>query len=126
MIELRYTVSGPPVPWQRARSNGKQRWTAPKMRHAKIAHQLTAIANRPRGWPLDARYELEVTAFCLPIQRGDADNYGKLVSDALQGALYTNDRRVTRCDSRREIDRDRPRTEVVVRILETTKPPRKR
>jgi Holliday junction resolvase RusA-like endonuclease len=126
--ELRYTLLGPPVPWQRAKTTrAGRRYTDPRMQHAQHAHRWLAIAAKQRAvragveWDCEdreARYELEVVAFCLPSQRGDADNYAKLVADAAQGGvLYPNDRQVTEVIGRRRIDRGKPRTEVRIRRL---------
>ncbi|UJR81471.1 RusA family crossover junction endodeoxyribonuclease [Sandaracinus amylolyticus] len=120
MTELRYTLPGRPVTWKRARSKGSQRWTDPAMRAAQHAHALLvqSLVARMRTWPLEAHYTLEVVAYCAPVQRGDADNYAKLVADALQGVAYTNDRRLVDVRGRREIDAASPRTEVVLRVVE--------
>lgn len=117
--ELRYTLPGRPTTWKRARSKGAQRWTDHGMRRAQHAHGCLArtLVARMRTWPLDAHYALEVVAYCDPTQRGDADNYAKLVADALQGIAYVNDRRLVDVRGRREIDRANPRTEVVVRVV---------
>jgi Holliday junction resolvase RusA-like endonuclease len=125
VAELRYTLAGPPVPWQRARSNPRTgaRYTCPRMRAAMDAHRWTCVAalgRMPGQWsPTDATavYALHVTAWCTPRQRGDVDNLSKLVADALQGIAYVNDRQIARVDARREVDGVHPRTVVVLRRI---------
>jgi Holliday junction resolvase RusA-like endonuclease len=118
--EIRYTLLGKPYAWKRTSdmhlANGRRVHATPaEMRHAQAAHRWHALSVRPRGWVETGAFEIEVIAYEHPSQRGDSDNYGKLVKDALQKVIYRNDRSVVRDVFERRVDRDRPRTEVVVR-----------
>jgi Holliday junction resolvase RusA-like endonuclease len=126
--ELAYVLLGPPVPWQRARSNRRTgaHFTDPRMKLAQNEHRwMAAIVLRCAvraglDWDdedRDARYELEVIAHCAPTSRGDSDNYGKLVADALQRVLYPNDRQLVRVIGERRVTRELPRTSVRIRRL---------
>ena len=122
MSEIRYVLGGRPCPWQRARASGPARYTPQRMRAAQSAHRLAAsvaITRLPgRSWPLAGAFAVDVEVYEHPSQRGDVDNLGKLVLDALQGVAYVTDRSVVEVHFRRRVDRERPRTEVVVRRLE--------
>ncbi len=119
--ELRYTLEGRPVPWQRAKSTGKRRYTDPAMKAAQASHRWLALAARPRGWLDTGDFVIEVVAYVHPMQRADSDNLGKLVKDALQRVAYRHDGLVSRDAFERRVDRERPRTEVVVRRLEAAR-----
>lgn len=117
MNVLRYVLEGKPVPWQRASKAGKRHFTAPKMREAQDAHRWKALQVRPFSWSQEGVFEIEVVAYRTALSRGDSDNYGKLVKDALQGIAYRNDHQVKRDLFTKETDRERPRTEVTVRRI---------
>lgn len=124
--ELTYTLEGRPTSWKRTEGKGRVRFTGPAMRAAKAAHAYAALAARQawavkhrRPWPLAGAFVVDVQAY-MP-HRGslpDWDNLGKLVSDAVQGVLFTDDVQVEDGRVRRFIDRDRPRCEVRVRLME--------
>lgn len=119
MTELAYVLPGRPQSWKRTGGKGRVKFTDPEMRRFKRIHMLAAQAAASKvRWVVDedAEYELEVLAFMkdrrsLP----DWDNLGKLISDAIEGVAYANDRQVSDGVVRRRIDRERPRTEVRVR-----------
>jgi Holliday junction resolvase RusA-like endonuclease len=116
--ELRYTLEGRPTSWKRTNTWQGRRITGRDMKRAQDAHRWAATAARPKAWALDAEMALEVSAY-MPNARSapDADNVLKLVADALQGIAYANDRQLVRVVCERHIDRENPRTEVVVRRL---------
>lgn len=91
-MRLEFTVPGKPVPWQRAASRGRQRFTSPKHRAYKTKVGYAALAARPKGWPLDARYAVRITAYTT--RRPDLDNIAKMVLDSIIGVLLSDDRRV--------------------------------
>jgi Holliday junction resolvase RusA-like endonuclease len=49
-----------------------------------------------------------------PSQRGDLDNYNKVMFDALQGLAYVNDNQIIEIHSFREDDKYNPRVEFLV------------
>lgn len=85
-----FFVPGTPVTWKRARSNGARRWTDPRDRQWRDALRLGAMAARPKGWPLSARY---VVAIDVLVKRdvGDVDNFAKALLDAAKGVLWDDD-----------------------------------
>jgi len=85
-----FFVEGVPVTWKRARSNGARRWTDPRDRAWRDALRLGAMAARPKGWPLSARYTVAIDVF---VRRdvGDVDNFAKGLLDAAKGVLWDDD-----------------------------------
>lgn len=99
---LRMIVPGRPVPWQRAGSFGKRRFTPKKMldhqrRVKDIAFQIWR-GRAPWPGPIGARLY-----FSFPLNKdgsetaaliGDGDNLNKLILDALSKLVYLDDRQV--------------------------------
>lgn len=53
------------------------------------------LSRRPKHWRTTERYALAVRAYLRNASgEGDADNYVKLIKDALQGIAWANDRQV--------------------------------
>jgi Holliday junction resolvase RusA-like endonuclease len=112
-----FRVPGLPVAWNNAliRYAGRRPFLAPKAREWKQQIALAAMQTRPGGWPLDRRYDVELTSvFANP--RADADGPVKLVLDALTGCAWTDDRLVARVTASKLVDADAPRIEVVLRL----------
>lgn len=119
-----FFVEGTPVTWKRARSNGARRWTDPRDRQWRDALRLGAMAARPKGWPLSARY---VVAIDVLVKRdvGDVDNFAKALLDAAKGVLWDDD--VAVCDLHVARTRaDRPGMSVHVEADETVRRSAKR
>lgn len=113
---VRFTVSGPPRTWKRTNNvNGRRITPTEQREYQRLVRHLAALS-KPAGWPMHARYRMLVTVF-RKADAGDWDNFGKNVSDALEGALYDNDRRIKDARCVLEIDRIRPRVEVEVEVL---------
>ena len=60
---------------------------------------------------------LTVACYFPDARRRDADNVLKAVMDGLNGVAYDDDSRVVSATVTKDIDRERPRTEVTVRYL---------
>ncbi len=85
MSRVSFTVPGRPVPWKRARSNGKARYTDPAQSSYAAKLRWCAIAAvTGRQWDRTGRYRVDVHAF-IRGSRPDVDNIAKIVGDALQG-----------------------------------------
>jgi len=115
-VIVEFTVEGPPLTWKRTNAYAGKRITPKAQRAYQALVRHVATLHRPAGWPMEARYRLHVVAFRAR-DAGDWDNYAKNVSDALQGALYFDDRRIVDGRCTLEIDRERPRVEVTVEAL---------
>ena len=134
-MKISFTVDGNPFGWQRA---GQNHYTGAVYTQNKTRQheQLVALAYRlaAKGYmfPADTYVDLEVIAYVKipksatkarrakmlsgkirPTTKPDWDNLGKLVSDALNGVAYDDDKRVV--DARvRKFYSDRPRTQVTL------------
>lgn len=95
---ITFHVPGPPVPWMRAASKGNRRFTPPEMRRYK-ANIINAFCIAREGvyWNYKAdAYALTVEVTPVDGRCGDWDNYGKVVSDALNKWAYDDDRLIKR------------------------------
>lgn len=116
MTRLAFVVPGPPLTWKRT-----NKWQGRSLTPTEQRDYQRHIANcawlaRPAEWPLDRKYRLTVTVYRVSDQ-GDWDNYGKNVSDACEGVLWSNDRRIKDARCVLEIDRKAPRIEVVAEVM---------
>ena len=117
-MEFTFTVFGRPRTWQRTNDVRGRRVTDKAQREAKRQIAWLALAARPKGWPMGAEYEV-ITLGVWPDRRyGDVDRLSSLVMDALEGVAYEQDRQVAAQTSARALDRDNPRTEVIVRVYD--------
>jgi Holliday junction resolvase RusA-like endonuclease len=117
---IEFVIAGDPVPWARAGSNGKQRFTRDRMAQQQ---QLVAGAARLAGaTPVRGPVRLLVVAYRRTRRRLDWDNLGKLVSDALQGVAYFDDDQVDDARVVKALDAKRPRTEITIEPLADTVP----
>lgn len=106
MVTLRFDVPGIPVPKARARVGRRggftPKRTADYTRVVRDAASLM-VALLGREWDTNAAH-YRLTVYVVPLApkkqrgpdelRGDWDNYGKLVSDALNGVAWKDDRAV--------------------------------
>lgn len=122
-VIARFTVSGDPVPKQRARvvrgKDGKTRaFTPDKTKSAleQVAWSFRAAAGSYEPEP-DATYGIFALFFMGNRQRKDVDNLLKTVLDALNGLAYADDSQVVEVSARKSMvlnDPSAARTEVVV------------
>lgn len=120
MSELRYTLEGRPVSWQRTNVVRGRLVTDAGQRVAKRAHSLAAAAAMRIAAPwrgLEGVFEVEVRSYYPNGVQGDIDRLAGIPLDALEGITYKADRQVKRLMVTVAIDRERPRTEVVVRRI---------
>ncbi len=111
---IAFYVPGPPVPWKRARSNGKRRYTDPKMgayqAHIRGSAKMDgALPEKPLDGPLAValdvaigipkswskrKQEQALTGALLPTSTPDLDNVQKQLGDALNGVLWVDDAQI--------------------------------
>ena len=95
---IKFSVPTEPVPFKRARTNGKRHFNDPRYTdyknyvglHAKVAMQGRA--------PFDGAIRITVTVNTkykpTTLQAGDIDNHLKAVMDALNGICFVDDRQI--------------------------------
>ena len=70
------------------------------------------------GEPLRGRLAIEVTIYFKTKRRADWDNFHKLSMDALSGIVWEDDSQIEQALVRKCYDKERPRIEVEVRVLQ--------
>ena len=113
---ITFTVEGVPVPWARAGSRGKRRYTPASMAVYKLCVGMEARmamkAGEPSRGPVEIRYSFglpvpkswskkdraaALRSDIFPTVKPDLDNLEKLISDALKQIVYDDDKQI--CDS---------------------------
>lgn len=118
MRELRFTVPGQPLPWQRARRKGKQHFNSPEQVAYKDRIRWAALQAGARlRPPHSGRASVEALVVVASKRRSDLDNFAKQLGDAGNGLLWEDDSQIDEWLIRRRVDRENPRVEVVVRML---------
>lgn len=120
-----FTVPGVPVPKARPRfdSRHSRTFTPQRTAEGEARVQQHLFVSQPRLRPCDGRMRLEVTCYLPGAARGDWDNFGKLISDALNGAAWRDDRQVAEAHIRVQLFAPDPRTEIRVWLLEEPRAP---
>ncbi len=114
-----YTIEGRPISINSARAAVKVKGvprliTTKKARDWKTKAAWSLIAQRGTTPCICGPCEVSLTIY-LPTRAGDADNYVKMVLDALQtAAIIANDRQVQQLTVRKEVDKARPRVEISI------------
>lgn len=138
-LVCQFRIEGEPVAWARARlattDAGPQFVTAkPQRQHGRFIHQLGALAMRGRP-PADGAVAVAVMVWrsmpkrftkaqradaaagrLRPTQKPDADNFAKLVKDALNGVAWVDDAQVVDLMVRKFYTTAEPCTDVTVRL----------
>ncbi len=118
---IRFTVEGVPRPKARARRGAGGRWYTPEATRA-YEDAVSVAARTARGAePFEGTVRLSVALWLPDLRRRDIDNCAKSICDALNGIAYEDDSQIAELIIRRHVDRERPRTEVIV---ERAKEPR--
>lgn len=117
-MELRATIEGRCVPWQRTASYQGRKLTTKKQReYQRLIRQVVAMS-KPPGWPMDALYAVEIILYAHPKQRFDLDNAAKQFLDSSNKLVWNDDHQVRALAVVKRLDRERPRVEVCVVPLE--------
>jgi Holliday junction resolvase RusA-like endonuclease len=122
-VNLIFEIPGPPQPKERARRNNTTgRWYTPERtrlyeRHARSCATVARMS-LGRPWPMDAAYRVEIVIYMPDRRTRDGDNVFKAVADAGNRVLWNDDRQIKQHEVTLELDRERPRVEVRVEVLE--------
>lgn len=126
-----FTVPGKPQPKERPRLGRGRVYTPPKTRAYErtvksAAWAALAMARRLRTWPLDRVYRFDVVLFMPDARTRDDDNCVKSLRDGCEGVVFSKDRQVRGGNVEVRLDRERPRAEVTVSVLQSDPLPPKR
>jgi Holliday junction resolvase RusA-like endonuclease len=132
--EWRIEIPGRAVAWARARSNGKIRFTDPKMASAQnwiklcaidqvgqlcltgpLVISVTATIEVPASWS-QAKRQRALMGLSYPTGKPDLDNYCKLVGDALNGIVWADDAQIVQANIRKQYGSE-PSTVLTVKAL---------
>lgn len=114
---FRFVVPGPPQPKERPRIGKGGRVYTPRRTHDyEGAIQGYALASRPPAWALKhaAGYVVRLRVYFPDERRRDLDNVLKAALDALNGIAWNDDSQVRELHVHREVDRHRPRIDMLV------------
>jgi len=116
---MRFVIPGPTKPKEAARRDPRSgRWFKPQStREYMRTVRQSALAARPAGWPMDARYRVTLDIYFQDRRRRDVDNVSKAVHDACTGALWGDDSQVHSATQNKHLDRESPRLEVTVEVM---------
>jgi Holliday junction resolvase RusA-like endonuclease len=113
MLLAAFTVPGQPIPKQRARVVGRHAYSPRRTRDAELRIAQRLVVTHPHLRPSVARLRA-VLRFHIKGQRGDADNFGKLVLDAGNGRIWRDDAQIDQLDVSVVRSDPEPRTSVEV------------
>jgi crossover junction endodeoxyribonuclease RusA len=121
-VKIAFVIPGPPRPKQRARRGRNGHWYTPVEtreyeRRVKV-WAFRAAYMHDEGWPMDAAYRVEVVLYMPDKRTRDGDNVLKSIQDGANGVLWRDDRQVVETTVRKDLDRDDPRAEVVVEVVQ--------
>lgn len=117
MERLTFVIEGDPVPKGRPRSTRSGHTYTPQRtrdEEARIRDIVAPLVSEPFDGPV----HMQLTFYCKTLRRTDLDNLEKLVCDALNGIVYTDDHWVHSKTSSlfRKAIGETPRTEVRVEV----------
>lgn len=112
-----FTVPGAPVPKARARVVGRRAFTPRRTSDAEQRIAARLFVQYPHLTPSVARLRA-VFRFHIKGVRGDADNFGKLALDAMQGKAFVNDSQIDSLDVQVLRSSADPRTEIELWVLQ--------
>lgn len=114
---LTFTVPGKPQGKQRPRVVSGRAYTPNETVMFERSVGFCALAERPRGWPLDATYRVTIAARYADKRLRDLDNLIKSVLDGLNGVAWKDDSQVIVITAAKETGQHVAETEVSVEVL---------
>lgn len=123
MTRLAFTVPGKPQPKERARRGRGGRWYTPEKtrryqhRVSSYAHTATLVHHWHRP---GTAYDVTAKVYFPDRRPRDIDNVIKSLLDGINKSrrVWEDDRQVRRVTAERALDREHPRVEVVIEVVE--------
>lgn len=124
-MKVRFNIDGPPVPKQRPRFDPRTRrtYTAKRTRAyerscAQVASTVATQLGAKREVFASSRISATFEVYMHDRRPRDVDNCAKSVLDGIvKSGLIRDDRQVDELIVRRHLDRERPRVEVVLKVM---------
>lgn len=122
MKSLKFVCFGPPVPKGRPRFSRKcgRAFTPSKTRDYEAFVSDTAIkaVAAAESWPVDAKYCVSCTMYFGDKRRRDGINVMMSLQDAMNAVVYDDDSQIKRGHYEVLYDKDDPRLEVCVTVID--------
>lgn len=112
---IRFTVPGNPIPWARQRiARNGHHFTDARTKRAKLTVEIAARSAMHGDpsllWPV----RVTLRFFRETRQRCDLDRLASLPLDAMNEIVYHDDLQVVELHASKAVDKDNPRTEIIV------------
>ena len=122
-MKFALTIPGKPQPKQRARRGKGGRWYTPKATRQYEAHVRSMVSAEKRFAQFvgfgSARVSVTIDVYWPDRRRRDLDNAVKSILDGCtKAALWDDDSQVAELTVRAHVDRERPRAELVVEVMD--------
>ena len=118
MTSFTFHPPGKPVPKMRARVTSGHSYTPAPTVIWEALVRVSAFAQVPEGWPMDARYRVTLHVTCDDRRRSDVDNHAKSSGmDALNGVAWHDDSQVDELHVYRTVDKSCPGVRCTVEVL---------
>ncbi len=119
-MKLAFSVFGPPVPKERARSSQGQHYTPKRTREYEQLigwHARQAMLKcKEERWDTQREYAVRLAVYVPDKRRRDVDNLVKSCLDGCNGILWVDDSQVVECSVRKIVSCE-PRIEMEVRSV---------
>lgn len=115
-IVCNFTVRGEPVPKGRPRFNLRtgRVYTPERTAEAEKRIGQYMFVAYPHLKPATGRIKFKAAFYMKGVGRGDWDNYGKLISDALNGKAWVDDKQVGQAEVLLISNSGNPRIDIIV------------
>jgi Holliday junction resolvase RusA-like endonuclease len=118
ILAANLTIPGQPLPKERPRFGKGRGYTSKATRdaEARVASSFRQQAGVTHAItePLTGKVKFVTRFYRKNAVEADTDNLYKLVSDALNGIAWIDDKQIKKIRAEQEIDRDYPRTEIEI------------
>lgn len=117
---IEFSIPGKPQAKQRHRTGKNGAHYTPKETRAyqRLCAAMASLSMAGLDWDDSARYSVSLWIYFPDKRRRDLDNIEKSVFDGLNGTVWRDDSQVDHVEKWRMLDRDNPRVELTVRVMD--------